>query len=113
MELDNLTGRIASLSPAKRALLEMKLKQMNVATSVRQTIPRRATSEPAPLSFAQERLWFLDQLEPESRAYNQPRLIRLKGVLDADALHKALDTVVARHEGLRTTFIRVTSTRCK
>jgi amino acid adenylation domain-containing protein len=104
MEMDNLTERIAKLSPAKRALLEMKLKEKSAVAGVAQSILRRISPGPAPLSFAQERLWFLDQLEPESRAYNQPRLVRLKGALDIDALRKALDAIVARHEVLRTTF---------
>jgi hypothetical protein len=57
MELGNLTDRIASLSPAKRALLEMKLKQKSAAAGVRQTIPTRATSAPARF-LCQERPWF-------------------------------------------------------
>jgi amino acid adenylation domain-containing protein len=104
MEIDGLSDRIAKLSPAKRELLEMKLKQKSAIAGTVQRIPRRSLTGPAPLSFAQERLWFLDQLEPDSRAYNQPRLIRLKGELDIDALHKVLDTIVGRHEVLRTTY---------
>ena len=104
MDVDNLTDRIANLSPAKRAFLEMKLKEKNRAIGVGPRIARRAITAPTPLSFAQERLWFLDQLEPDSRAYNQPKLVRLEGTLDRDALQKAFDAMVARHEVLRTTF---------
>jgi amino acid adenylation domain-containing protein len=57
-----------------------------------------------PLSFAQERLWFLAQLEPESAAYNVPSVLRFNGPLDAGALAGALTAVVERHEALRTTF---------
>jgi amino acid adenylation domain-containing protein len=57
-----------------------------------------------PLSFAQQRLWFLDQLEPNSPLYNVPQAIRLQGPLQVKALHQTLNTIVARHETLRTTF---------
>ncbi len=57
-----------------------------------------------PLSFAQERLWFLAQLEPESAAYNVPSVLRFDGPLDVGALAGALSAVVERHEALRTTF---------
>jgi amino acid adenylation domain-containing protein len=57
------------------------------------------------LSFAQERLWFFDQLEPDSGAYNIPRMLRLRGPLDVAALQKSVDTIVLRHEVLRTSFI--------
>ena len=60
-----------------------------------------------PLSFAQQRLWFLAQMEGVSEAYHMPFGLRLKGNLDRVALRGALDRVVARHEALRTTFIMV------
>lgn len=68
------------------------------------SIPRRSHSGPCPLSFAQQRLWFLNQLEPDSPAYNQPKAFRLKGALNIGMLKKALDAIVARHEVLRTAF---------
>ncbi|MCA1566202.1 MAG: FkbM family methyltransferase, partial [Acidobacteria bacterium] len=60
-----------------------------------------------PLSFAQQRLWFLDQLQPGSAFYNLPAAIRLTGRLDVEALQQSFDEVVRRHEPLRTTFTNV------
>ena len=57
-----------------------------------------------PLSFAQQRLWFLDQLESNSPLYNIPRAVRIAGPLNIDALQSSLDTIVVRHEALRTSF---------
>ncbi|HEX7312965.1 MAG TPA: amino acid adenylation domain-containing protein [Pyrinomonadaceae bacterium] len=57
-----------------------------------------------PLSFAQQRLWFINQLDPQSAAYNMPTALRLKGRLRRDALEEALNEVVGRHEILRTTY---------
>jgi amino acid adenylation domain-containing protein len=62
---------------------------------------------PLPLSFAQQRLWFLDQLEPGSAAYNIPVALRLSGPLDVSALERSFSELVRRHEALRTTFPQV------
>ncbi|MFL6261090.1 MAG: amino acid adenylation domain-containing protein [Thermoanaerobaculia bacterium] len=67
-------------------------------------IPRRPDGAAAPLSDAQQRLWFLHQLEPGSGAYNLPLALRLTGRLDVEALRWSLGEVVARHEVLRTRF---------
>lgn len=60
--------------------------------------------EAPPLSFAQQRLWFLDQLEPGSASYNIPSAIRLSGKLNTAALEKSINEIIKRHESLRTTF---------
>jgi hypothetical protein len=57
-----------------------------------------------PVSFAQQRLWFLDQLEPGSPFYNLPQVISIKGNLNVDALQRTLNEIINRHEALRTTF---------
>src|SRR6266487_1233458 len=61
-------------------------------------------ADPAPLSFAQERLWFLNQINPNDVSSNIARAVRIKGPLDTEGLHRAFKTVIARHESLRTTF---------
>ena len=104
MESEKLIERLATLSPAKRALLELKLQQGRGRTAAQMTIPRRAQRGLAPLSFAQQRLWVLDQLEPESFAYNERSAVRLDGPLDIGALRSALSAIVERHEVLRTTY---------
>nr|WP_306464213.1 non-ribosomal peptide synthetase [Corallococcus exiguus] len=69
-----------------------------------QTIPRAPRGQPLPLSFAQQRLWYLQELEPESTAYNNAIIFRLTGALDVTALQAALHSLVERHEVLRTTY---------
>ena len=72
-------------------------------------LQKRKGRDDPPLSFSQQRLWFLDQLEPGNPAYNFPVALELKGSLDPTALQTALDTLVTRHESLRTTFPTVDS----
>jgi len=95
---------VGGLSPAKRALLERALRQRQQAAGAATAIPRRAGSGPAPLSFPQQRMWFLQQWEPDSPAFNGARAFRLRGPLDADRLRRAFETVLERHESLRTVF---------
>ena len=67
----------------------------------------QARPERLPLSYAQQRLWFLDQLGGSSAEYNMPDAMRLRGELDLDALTRAINTVVERHESLRTRFASI------
>jgi amino acid adenylation domain-containing protein len=69
------------------------------------TVARERTTETAPTSFAQQRLWFLEQYEPGTRLYNIPSAFHLVGDLDALALERSLQEIVRRHEVLRTTFV--------
>lgn len=105
-EQNDLNDRLAGLSPAKRALLEMKLKQKQ-AQAAPQGVTRREDSDAAPLSYAQQRLWFLEELEPGSPAYHIPAIFDLAGELDVPALSASLNEIVQRHEALRTTFTAV------
>ncbi|HEY7113803.1 MAG TPA: condensation domain-containing protein, partial [Thermoanaerobaculia bacterium] len=101
--MNDLASRIASLPPEKRALLEQRLAGASGRAAPPASIPRRGDRE-APLSFAQQRLWFLEQLEPGSPLYNVPEVLSLEGPLDIPALESALRAVVSRHEVLRTSF---------
>lgn len=67
-------------------------------------VPRAATESDTPLSFSQERMWFMHQMAPHSSAYHIPLAIRLRGPLDTEAMHKALRLVVHRHDVLRSTY---------
>ena len=97
--------RAAKLSAVKRTLLEKRLRgESSPADAARRIIPRRRVHSPVPVSFAQQRLWFLDQLEPGSPFYNMSRAVRLSGALDVLALEKTFSEVVHRHEMLRTRF---------
>ncbi len=69
-----------------------------------QHIPPAPRTGKEPLSYSQQRLWFLQQLE-ENSAYSMPAILRLQGALRLDVLQQAIDAIVARHENLRTTFI--------
>jgi hypothetical protein len=73
----------------------------------KQFIPRGRERQSGPLSFAQEGLWFLNQLNPTNPRYNVARALRLRGDLAIGALHAALDEIVRRHEALRSHFTSV------
>ena len=98
-----IAGRIAALSPERRELLDLRLKTERVRVSKTQIIPRRERGV-FPVSFAQQRLWFLDQLRPGNPAYNNALFVRLKGPLRVAAFEQSLNTIVTRHETLRTYF---------
>jgi len=103
--MKNLAERISALSPEQRALLEKQLQaKRQQSKAAPQSVTRRRQSDSCPLSLEQEHLWFLDQLEPNSFAYNLSSSYRLVGTLNVAALEKSFNEVVRRHEALRTTF---------
>ncbi|QKG84494.1 amino acid adenylation domain-containing protein [Kroppenstedtia pulmonis] len=88
------------LSEAKQELLERRLR----GEVLQPTIPKKQESSPGVLSYAQERLWFLGQLYPDSVAYHVPFIFSLQGDVQIDLLRQCLDELVNRHESLRTVF---------
>ncbi|MBV9789591.1 MAG: non-ribosomal peptide synthetase, partial [Chloroflexi bacterium] len=105
-EHDN-AQRIAQLSVAQRALLDKwlqsKAAQSPPATT---TIPQRSAGEAWPLSFPQQRLWLVDQLDPGTAVYNMPGVVHLRGALNVAVLERSLSEIVRRHESLRTRFVQ-------
>ena len=98
-----------SLSPEQLALLQRRLQkkqqEKRAQTAVPEQIGRRSADGPVPLSFGQERMWFLSQLQPDNTAYNIPVLVPLSGAVSVAALEWSLNGIVRRHEALRTTFV--------
>ncbi|HEX6292534.1 MAG TPA: condensation domain-containing protein, partial [Herpetosiphonaceae bacterium] len=93
--MNDLAKRLAELPPEKRKLFVEALKR------------KGAQFNSFPLSFAQQRLWFLQQLEPDSALYTIPGILYLDGALDRAALERSLQALIERHEVLRTTFIGI------
>jgi surfactin family lipopeptide synthetase A len=96
------TGNIATL--AKRIDIEKHAHPFDTLDAEKFLIAGSMRTTPIPLSFAQQRLWFLDQLEPNSPFYNIPVALRLKGRIDITALTQSFQEIVRRHEVLRTIF---------
>src|SRR5215211_350436 len=96
-----LTPALRAELGARKAELIAFLRQAGPDTNVPQIRPV-LRSGPLPLSFAQQRLWFLDQLAPGNVTYTIPTPMRLTGTLDLAALHASFTAIVRRHESLRT-----------
>ncbi len=102
---ESLEKRINELTPEKRAALEKLLRERSSDGSGRfSTIARRPPGKPVPLSYAQERLWFLDRLMPGNTLYNLSSAYRIQENVNPAVLESSLNEMVRRHESLRTTF---------
>ncbi len=101
--MSDIEARLSGLSPAKRALLE-KLLLANSADSAQATISPQPVGTVSTLSHAENRLWFVDQLQRDDPFYNMPLAARLSGNLDQTAFESAVSLVVSRHDALRTTY---------
>lgn len=101
--------QLAALSPEQRALFEKKLAAKGLEQGLKNlntnAIPPRPADQPIPLSFAQQRLWFVQQLDPTNTAYNVASVLKLNGPLNVPALEKSLNALVERHETFRTRFV--------
>src|SRR5918911_2752443 len=103
-DMNNLAERIANLPPDKRILMERLLKNENVDLTQKIILPQGRERNYFPLSYSQQRLWFLDQLEPNQSYYTISIVRRLKGAFDLAVFERALTEMVRRHESLRTSF---------
>ena len=99
------TQTASTLAEKRRALRKSLLREAGLASAVVTQIPRREQAGPSPLSFAQERIWFLDKMDPGKAHYNVSRTIRLKGSLNVTALERSLNEIVRRHDVLRASFV--------
>lgn len=102
MEMDSIQQRIANLSPQKRQILSDRLRQLTKLQN--QPISPRDPNVPCLASFSQKRFWFLQQLTPDSSVFNNFRTLKFEQPVNIHALHSSLQTLVNRHEVLRTTF---------
>jgi amino acid adenylation domain-containing protein len=100
----DLAAAIRNLPSNERARLRQILMAKGADLSAIPIIERPSDLSVIPASFAQQRLWFLHQLDPHSTAYNVPSVVRMDGALKIDALRQAFNQVVRRHDSLRTTF---------
>ena len=92
------------LTAKQRALLERRLIDRRVAAARADVIPRRSGGGPVSVSFAQERLWFVEQITPGNAAYHIADAFLIDGRVDVALLARSLTALVQRHESLRTTF---------
>ena len=102
--MSDIAKQITGLSVEKRQLLERYLKTAGLNLSRAVILPQSRETNRFPLSFAQQRLWFLDQLEPNTAVYNIADTHYFSGPLNLAALERSMNELIRRHESLRTTF---------
>ena len=107
--MSDLREHLGKLSPEQLERLALRLQKRAPAAPAKATIPKTCDDGPCPLSYSQERLWLLDQLDPDSAAYNLAWALRIHGALDLPALRKALDELVVRQSALRTVIRQIES----
>lgn len=99
----DIESRIAALSPAMRKLLRQRLGRADPGDVFTMSISRRPDPDVAPLSYSQERVWFLSRMEPENPVTNRPFALRHRGPLETGILERVLNKIMERHEILRAT----------
>jgi hypothetical protein len=95
---------IDKLTDEEREILDYMLAQED---GVGITIEPRADDSPVPLSFNQQRIWFIEKMDPGKATYVIPFAYRIRGSIDAAALEKSLYTIIQRHESLRTRYLEI------
>ncbi|NET65460.1 MAG: amino acid adenylation domain-containing protein [Moorea sp. SIO1G6] len=110
--MNDIKKRLANLSPKQREQVLEKLRQQQLLPTAKesQAIPMISREQVIPLSYAQQRLWFIEKMALSSNAYNMPLILHLVGKLDYVALQKSINQIIARHETLRTTFSEINGT---
>ncbi len=102
--MDNIIQKFSKLSPEKQKLMQLLLKEQNIDITEFRILPVSRNTNRFQLSYVQQRIWFLEQLEPGIPLYNNPAALMLKGKLNVAAMQRALLEMSRRHEVLRTTF---------
>lgn len=110
---DELLKRRAGLSEAQLARVRKRIRREGPPDAENVPLPKRPPDVQIPLSFAQQRLWFLQHLVPESTAYNELIALSLEGALNREALVRTMQALVRRHEILRTTFPLIEDMVCQ
>ena len=103
-EMLALATKYAAMPADKRRLFRARFAERGLGAAGLPIVPLAARTDRFPLSYAQERLWFLWKLDPENVSYNLPSAVRLRGELDLAAVRRAIDSLVQRHDILRTRF---------